>query len=148
MNNKIPKYEYHLLVWGGFYNSEFQNIHKEKPGDYWFDTAKDRQIYLDSLKAISTKLNAVSLIYTETEGYCCRIRTKLHRIVEYDGKKYYSECDMGINYPFDAAKFHLNWKWTCGFNDYPLGEHFDYDKNPPKVIQEWITGADQNIEKE
>jgi hypothetical protein len=47
---------------------------------------------------------------------------------------------------FDVAKYTLKWKWTCGFNDYPLGEDFDYDNNHPKIIQEWITGADQQID--
>lgn len=25
-----------------------------------------------------------------------------------------------MNYPMSAAKYYLEWKWTCGCNDYPL----------------------------
>ena len=31
--------------------------------------------------------------------------------------------------------------WYPGFNDYPLGENFDYNENKVTVIQEWITGS-------
>ena len=76
-----------------------------------------------------------------SEGYCCRTRTVLHRVIEWDGKRYYTQLDMGVNYPMDVAQYHLEWKWYPGFNDYPLGEDFDYDNNPVQIIQEWITGA-------
>lgn len=135
------KYEYHLLTWGGFYNEEYVKIHKQKEGDFWFDTAEERYEYLKKLKDIEKELGAEHLVYTSSEGYCCRVRTVLHRVVEYDGKRYYSSYDLGVNYPFETAKYHLQYKWYCGFNDYPLGEDFDYEKNEPKVIQEWITGA-------
>lgn len=29
--------------------------------------------------------------------------------------------------------------------EYRLGEDFDYDTNKPKIIQEWITGAEQEL---
>ena len=32
-------------------------------------------------------------------------------------------------------------KWYPGFNDYPLGEDFDYNSDGFEVIQEWITGG-------
>jgi len=74
-----------------------------------------------------------------SEGYCCNIRTILHRVIEYEGKQYYSSNNMGINFPAQSAAFHMTYKWTPGFNDYPLGEDFDYSK--VKIVQEWITGA-------
>lgn len=83
-----------------------------------------------------------------TEGYCCRIETILHRVVEWERKRYYSFYNMGFNYPISVAKYHLEYKWYCGFNDYPLGEDFDYEANELKVIQEWITGAEQEFEFE
>jgi len=145
MENTEPKYEYHLFTWGGFYSEQYFKIHQKPQGDFWFDTAEARQQFIDELKAIEEKLNARHLAMTLSEGYCCRTNTVLHRVIEWEGKRYYSKRDMGINYPISAAIYHLKWKWTCGFNDYPLGEDFDYVQNQPKVIQEWITGAEQDI---
>jgi len=144
-NNSEVKYQYHALVWGGFYNSEHQIIHEEKEGDYVFDTLSERDAYVEKLMEISRKLGT-HLRCLVSEGYCCNVRTKGHRVVESDGKRYYSEHDFGVNYPFSTARYHMEEKWTCGFNDYPLGEDFDYKKNPPTIIAEWITGANQILE--
>jgi hypothetical protein len=138
------KYEYHLFTWGGFYNEGYLKIHKKPQGDFWFNTEKDRNKFLDELKDIEIELNARCLAFTVSEGYCCRINTVLHRVIEFNRERFYSSCDMGINYEFSAAKYHLEWKWTPGFNDYPLGGDFDYSK--VKIIQEWITGANQETE--
>ena len=144
VENTEPKYEYHLFTWGGFYNDEYFKIHQKPKGDFWFNTPEERQVFIEELEEIEKQLGAHHLAMTKSEGYCCRIRTVLHRVVEYEGKRYYSEYDMGINYPIGTAKFHLEYKWYPGFNDYPLGEDFDYSK--VKVIQEWVTGADQELE--
>jgi len=146
--NKIskpdPKYKYHVLTWGGFYNDEFKNIHKLEEGDFIFDTKEKRDKFINERKDIESKLNVRCLCFYETEGFCCDIRTVLHRVIEYGGKQYYTQYDIGINYPFEAAKYHLQNKWCPGFNDYPLGEDFDYTK--VKIIKEWITGAIQELE--
>lgn len=141
MENTQPKYEYHLLTWGGFYNEEYLKIHNIQSGDYYFDTAEERQAFIERLKSFERQFGINGLVIKLTEGYCCRTRTVLHRVIEWDGKKYYTQYDMGVNYPMDAAQYHLEWKWCLGFNDYPLGEDFDYDNNPVQIIQEWITGA-------
>lgn len=141
-----PKYEYHLRTWGGFYNEQYLNIHQKSEGDFWFDTNEERQQYVNELKTLKKELNANSLMLVFTEGYCCRIETILHRVVEWKGKRYYSFYNMGINYPISVAKYHLEYKWYCGFNDYPLGEDFDYKTNELKIIQEWITGAEQECQ--
>jgi len=109
--NKELKYEYHLQTWGGFYNDEYAKIHKKVEGDFWFDTKEERQLYIDELKFIRKELNAVGLALDISEGYNCRQTTTLHRVVEWEGKRYYSTYDLGINYPFRAANYHLNWKW-------------------------------------
>lgn len=140
MSNPL-KYQYHLHTWGGFYNDCHRNIHHYEPGDYFFDTSAERHDYIETLEAISEVLNARVLCITRTEGFCCDVRTCLHRVVEWDGKQYYSTRDMGVNYPYDAAVSFIEWNWTPGFNDYPLGEDFDYEGNEVKVLQEWITGA-------
>lgn len=141
--NKLsePKYKYHVLTWGGFYNDEFKNIHKLEEGDFIFDTKEERNKFINERKDIETKLNVHCLCFYETEGFCCDIRTVLHRVIDFNGKQYYTQYDIGINYPFEAAKYHLENKWCPGFNDYPLGEDFDYTK--VKIIKEWITGAMQ-----
>lgn len=133
------KYEYLLHTWGGFYNKEHQ--HSEKSGYHYFDTEKERADYLKKLKALEEKLNARLLATTLSEGYNTRTITILHRVVKWEGKEYYSNYEMSPNYPYDVAKYHLENKWYPGFNDYPLGEDFDYDNNEVETIQEWITGA-------
>lgn len=137
----IPKYQYHVQLWGGFYNPEHK--HGKTPGDYFFDTVEERTAYIKELDDLAVKLNAHHLARNLTEGYCCGIRTVLHRVVEWEGKEYYTNYDLGVNYSFEAAHYFMDWKWTPGCNDYPLGEEHDYDNFPPRIIQEWITGADQ-----
>lgn len=134
------KYLYHLHTWGGFYNSEHAEKHGEKEGDFYFSTSEERARYLKGLQKTERKLGAHYLMHTFSEGYCWDVRTKLHRVVEYNGKRYYSERDMGVNFPYDRAKYHLENKWTPGFNSYPLGENFT-DYVNLTTVQEWITGA-------
>ena len=137
----VPKYQYHLHTWGGFYNQWAKDIHHHEEGDYFFETSQDREDYLDKLLAIEDELQCHVLAYVKTEGYCCNTRTKLHRVIEWEGKQYYSERDMGINYDLESAAHFLEWKWTPGFNDYPLGEDFDYEANQVKIVQQWISGS-------
>ena len=136
-----PRYQYHVLTWGGFYNKEYKDIHGFEEGDYVFESEKEREDFIKNRELVADKLNARYLMISCSEGYCCNIRTTLHRIVRHKGVDYYTTRDMGINYPFKVAKSFLENKWYPGFNDYPLGEDFDYSK--VSVIKEWITGADQ-----
>lgn len=140
------KYQYHLLTWGGFYNEDYVSIHGHKPGNHLFDTAEERETYVQTLKSISEKLDAKHLALDTSEGYCCEISTVLHRVIEYNGDRYYSNRNMGVNYPLDTARYFLEWKWNPGKNDYPLGEDFDYEK--VTTIKEWITGAFQEVDDE
>lgn len=57
-NNSELKYQYHVQLWGGFYNNKHQVIHGEKEGDYFFDTSDERQQYISKLEVISEKLNS------------------------------------------------------------------------------------------
>ncbi len=133
------RYEYLLHTWGGFYNKEYS--HNEESGYHYFDTEKERSEYLKKLKSIEKKLNARHLMTTLSEGYNTRTVTTLHRVIKWEDKEYYSKYEMSPNYPYDSAKYHLENKWYVGFNDYPLGEEFDYENNEVEVVQEWITGA-------
>ena len=139
-----PKYQYHVLTWGGFYNVEYIKIHKMEAGDYFFYTKEDRDAFINLRVTIEKKLRTGVLVIQKTEGYCCDTRTVLHRVIEFEGAQYYTKHDMGINYPFSSAKYHLSNKWYPGYNDYPLGEDFDY--NEVTIVKEWITGAFENTD--
>jgi hypothetical protein len=149
-NSNSPKYQYHLQTWGGFYNKE--HTHGFKSGDYIFDTLEERDAYINKLKQAEIDYpKARMLALSTSEGYNCNVRTTLHRVIEFENKEYYTTYDMGINFPYSTAQFHMEYKWYPGFNDYPLGENFPYD-NPKeyqkiKIKQEWITGA-FNLNKE
>ena len=135
-----PKYQYHVKTWGGFYNVEHKAIHGLSKGDYFFDTEEERSQWIAERKEISERLNANALVFTETEGYTCNVRTVCHRITRFEGRKYYTTSDLGVNYSYSAAMHWMEYKWYPGFNDYPLGDEFDYENIKLKT-HEWITGA-------
>lgn len=135
------KYEYLLHTWGGFYNKKFKNKHGEVEGYHYFNTKQERCDYLAKLRKIEKDLNAIYLVVEESEGYNTRTVPILHRVVKWENKKYYSKYELSPNYPYNVAKYHLENKWYPGFNDYPLGEDFDYENNKVEIVQEWITGA-------
>lgn len=139
--HKIPKYQYHVQTWGGFYSEANRKIHGLSPGDFVFDSADDRDLFISNRVKISQELNAQYLVTSNTEGFNCGTRVILHRVIEHEAKQYYSRYDAGINFPFDAAKYHIENKWYPGFNDYPLGYDFDYSN--VKIVSQWITGAFQ-----
>lgn len=134
-----PKYEYHLSTWGGFYNDEHKAKHGYEEGDYWFDSATEREMYIDKLKKVEKELNARVLMISTNEGFNTRVKTILHRVIEWEGKQYYSSRDMGYAYPYETAQYILHYKWYPGFNDYPLGEDFNYDN--VEILEEWISGS-------
>ena len=41
-----PKYQYHVLTWGGFYNTEYKAVHGLEPGDFLFDTESERSAFI------------------------------------------------------------------------------------------------------
>ena len=134
-----PKFEYYVKTWGGFYNEEHKQIHGLSEGDYWFDTKIEADKFIEDRKKIEKELGANYLACELHSGYTTRIKTELHRVIEYEGKEYYTSYDIGYNYPMKAALYHMEYKWYPGFNDYPLGEDFNYSK--VKIKQEWVTGA-------
>ena len=137
----IDKYEFMLNTWGGFYNKEYQSVHREKCGLHYFDTKKDRDDYLDKLKSIEENYNAKNLVFTFAEGFHVRVNVVAHRVCRHDGKFYHTKHEFWPGYSYSAALYHMECKWYPGFNDYPLGEDFDYDENQIEVVQEWISGA-------
>lgn len=133
--------KYHVLTWGGFYNDEHKAKHGLEEGDFLFDTDAERQAFIAERNRIADELNAHFLCIRQSEGYCCETRTVLHRVCEFNGKKDYSTYDLGINYPYTPAMYHLVHKWYPGFNHYPFGDDVDYQSPEFKVLGEWITGA-------
>jgi len=142
---ELPKYEYYLHTWGGFYNDEHVTKHGiTEKGDFWFDTKEEREIFLKRLQDAEKKYNARMLAFYEAEGYDIREHPIIHRIVEYKGKKYYSTNEWPfVGEEFSTLMYHAAWKWYPGFNDYIIeeetGEEIDYDQI--QIIQEWITGS-------
>ena len=133
------KYEYMLYTWGGFYNKEYKKIHKEEPGYKWFNYLKEREDYFSKLQNIEKSLKAEYLVRVVAEGYTTRIPTIVHRVIRYENKEYYTTQEYWPSYDLSAAEYGLEYKFYPGFNDYPLGEDFDYNKI--EIIQEWTTGA-------
>lgn len=142
-----PKYEYYIYTWGGFYNDKYFKVHKHLPGARWFDTKESRDAYLELLKEIETTLNARHLAYQVAEGCHTRNLPVIHRISEYKGKRVYTRYEWSWPESLSALKYHAEWKWYPGFNDYPFGEDFD-DYQNVNIVQEWFTGAFDNLEDE
>ena len=135
------KYEYVLYTWGGFYNPEYQEKHKEKEGCHFFDSKGEREEYLGSLIKIENELNARSLAFIKEEGYHLRHGVTAHRVTEFNGTKYYSCRHFPPGYDYCSAVSNIENKWFVGFNDYPMGDHIDYENAKYRVVQEWITGS-------
>lgn len=135
------KYEYLLYTWGVFYNKEHQEKHNQIEGCHYFDTKEERDEYLLRLRKIEIELNARCLMSTKSEGYCVRDLVTMHRVVKWKGKEYYSKLVAHPNYLYSSAKSYMKNAWFPGFNDYPLGEEFDYQKNKVEIVQEWVTGS-------
>ena len=138
MNNE-PKYEYCVFSWGGFFNDENRKIHGRTEGAKYFNSKQMANKYIESIRKEEVHLNAKHLMIVEYEGFFCRTPVNLHRVIEVDGNQYYSSYDMAPVRDYDTALYHLENKWYPGFNDYPLGENFNYDE--VKIVQEWISGA-------
>jgi hypothetical protein len=140
-----PKYEYYLKVWGGFFNPWNKEKHGFNDGDYWFDAHEEREVFKSKLEQSARSLRSIDAVIAkyETEGYTTRINPTMHRITRHAGKDYYSSYEMPPCYELSTCEYHMTYKWYPGFNDYPLGEDFDYEKRQDEyaVVAEWITGA-------
>lgn len=135
------KYEYMLDTWGGFYNENHKAVHGKDSGYHYFDTSEERDKYIEELRKIEKKLNAKSLMISLEEGFHTRIKVVAHRLTEYNGKTHHTTYEFPPCYPYEVAVYHLENKWYLGFNDYPLGEDFDYSDPKVFVVSEWIEGA-------
>ena len=65
---------------------------------------------------------------------------RAYRVVEFEGREVYSKLDMGYAYPHDTAEYHMEYKWTPGFNDdAAIEDDSEEELKKVKIIQEWIT---------
>lgn len=103
MDFSNEKYEFVLHTWGGFYNDENKAKHGLEPGYFWFDTAEDRQKFLDSLREIEKKFDAKYIAHNFEEGQHVRYRTIARMTLVYNNKAYQYEEDFGFAYPVSAA---------------------------------------------
>jgi hypothetical protein len=113
----MPKYEYMLHTWGGFYNAEHAAKHGLKGGYFWFDTAKERDDYLKNLQAIEKRLSAHALAFTTSEGDNTRLRTVAEMTLIHDWKSYDFEYDFGYAFDHESARFMFtNGNYSCDCN--------------------------------
>lgn len=133
------KYEYCLYTWGGFYNDNHLEKHNQSEGHHFFDSKEERDQYKAELKLIEKELGANYLMCKEWEGVSSRVPTILHRVISHNGNLIYSSNEISGIRDYDSALYILQNKWYPGFNDYPLGEDFDY--STIETVEEWITGA-------
>jgi hypothetical protein len=147
---KEIKYEYFIYTWGGFYNHTDKHGYKSEPR--WFDSKEERNEYLKVLNETCNKLgtwDAILAVKT-SEGYHTREVPTIHRVVEYEGKRYYSTNKWNWPEDFITLEYFNEHKWYPGFNDDIIEEELkkQIDYNKVIIIQEWITGAfDVNNEK-
>jgi len=145
----IPKYEYYLYTWGGFYNDDNKKVHGFEPCEdgFYFDTKEERDFYLQTLQDACSKLGTddACLVNQIAEGCSVRIKPCIHRVSEYKGERVHSICLWSWPQDVRVLRYHLEYKWYLGFNDYPFGEDVDY--RDVKVIDEWITGAFDAIDE-
>lgn len=111
------KYEYLLHTWGGFYNKKYADIHKEKPGYFFFNTAAERNLELNRLQLIEKQLDAHHLAHILYEGTFVRYNTVAKMIFVYNSKKYPYEYDFGYGADTDSAKYMFNdGNYACDCN--------------------------------
>jgi hypothetical protein len=144
---KDLKYEYFLKVWGGFFNPTNIEIHGITQQTYYFDTKHERDFKLKQLEEWVHRLKDMGikdgiLCNVTAEGYNTRRVPVLHRVSEYKGIRYHSKLEWAWPEGFDTLKYHLEYKWTPGFNDDVVQDNVEEDVDWDKVvvIYEWIEG--------
>jgi hypothetical protein len=131
MKKETAKYEYLLLVWGGFWNPWNIEIHGEtepENGYIWFETEPDRAAYKDRLLAMSEilkregRVDAV-IAFREYEGFLTRQFITIRTIVLCQGEIHtvdnplgYGWCSTG-DQDEDLLKYIMEWKWDQCMQD-------------------------------
>lgn len=140
VETKNLKYEYYCHLWGGFFNEDNKKIHKYNEGDYYFDTEEERSSFIKKLESYISNLDEYHTLERNlSEGFHVRERATLYRTIKYKDKFYHSEYLWSFaNELIFNLIFHLENQWYPGFNDYPLGEDFDYSEI--EIIEEGVKG--------
>jgi hypothetical protein len=137
-NEPVPGvYQYGLTTWGGFYQPEYR--HYFVSGDFFFNTKLERDAYIEVVLEAARRLGKIAAFDT-FEG-CNVQKTVLNRLSEWEGERVHTHRSMFYRQSLGSCLYHLAHKWYPGFNDYPFGEDFDYEKNKITIIDEWIEGS-------
>jgi hypothetical protein len=146
MIQELPKYEYYLKVWGGFWNEANLKVHGIPETEHlYFSTKEAREEYLEMLEETRKSLGTwdATIARYVAEGYHVRTIPVCHRISEYKGKRVHTIRDWSFPESNKSVlEYHMEYKWYPGFNDYPFGEDERiYDGKQVTIIAEWIEGA-------
>ena len=152
---KIPKYQYGVYVWGGFWNEENIKVHGiADKGAHLFDTWAKRQEFLIKLEEAKLNLsfhimangryNDNVICSTLYEGCDIENLPVIHRLSEYKGIRYYSTNEWNWPEKISVLRYYAEYKWYPGFNDHVIEEALpneEVDYTQVKILSEWVTGA-------
>lgn len=115
------KYEYYVHFWGQlmYFLENTNTDFRVPPADQWFDTKEERDVELDRMNKISDELKLI-LCNRTSEGYLTRYEHVIESIVEYNGKIYKVENNLGYGFYNDQelcpigqyADYMKEWKWN------------------------------------
>lgn len=113
----LPKYEYAIKTWGGFYNDENKAKHGLSEGSFWFDNEPERNRFLSNLKSIEAEYNAKYLAYALFEGHGTRLETIAMMTLVYQGVEYPFSYDFGFGYDPESARYMFeDGNYSCDCN--------------------------------
>jgi hypothetical protein len=123
--------EYVLHVWGGFFNAEHAEKHKQKEGFYWFNSKYARARFRRKLVKMERKYDAHSLAFTEYDGPLIRKRTIAKMVFVYKGIEYPFSYDYGYGYEADNAYYHFHdGDYSCDCNRSLFIQRMGHDDFP------------------
>jgi len=113
--------------------------------EFWFNSIKERSAHADSLIKGEKHNDLPQYIRCHlSDGYATRVENIFHRVIQYNGKRYYSFKKLigGARIDiYSKCKHSLDINFELGVHDFPLGKDFDYSNPDVKIIEEWLTGA-------
>lgn len=106
-----------LHAWGGFYNTEHREKHREVPGYRWFPTAAERQMEASRLEALEEIHQARRLMLAFRDGRQSRIRRKAVFVLSCEGQEYRCEEDFGFGLDDKRIRYMFNvGNYACDCN--------------------------------
>jgi hypothetical protein len=112
----MEKYEYMCQLWGGYFNAGVERCEEFTEGYHWFDSEKDRAMFLCAAREDARRVGKCLATNTE-EGTHTRKRTVARFTLEYLGKLYECENDFGYAYSHESARFmFFEGNYSCDCN--------------------------------